>query len=62
MNYIDIPARQVLAEIQDKIIKQISEALQVSGDARRVEKLDWTEDGLRIWLKTSDEENTDSEE
>jgi len=56
MKFIDIPKQQILDEIALKIIHDFEEASSGIGIDIKIERVEWTVEGLRLWLKGDNQE------
>jgi hypothetical protein len=47
---IDVPAEIVLSNLRDEIIKGIEGSEIPNAPKIKVDRIEWTKDGLRVWI------------
>lgn len=50
MKYIDIPSEQMLPDMEAGIKEQLKDVKIPGVEDIKVEKIEWTAEGLRIWM------------
>lgn len=50
--FIDIPSDKLIPEIQKSVEEQLKQAMIPEIQVIKIEKIDWTEKGLRVWILT----------
>jgi len=50
--YVDVPADQLLPELEKGIKKQMEDVMLGEKKKVVIEKLEWTKKGIRVWIQT----------
>jgi hypothetical protein len=50
--HIDIPSDKILPKLLDSIAEQMKEVVLPGNKKMSVDKVEWTAEGLRVWIAT----------
>lgn len=50
--FIDIPSDKLLPDIRKSVEEQLKHVMLPEMGYLKIEKIDWTEKGLRVWIQT----------
>lgn len=53
MNKIEIPKDKIVKTLEVQLMKELNDAMKAMGSTERfkIEKIEWTEDGITLWTK-----------
>jgi hypothetical protein len=49
--FVDVPKKEIMDSILPELKKQIESASKATGIPLEVDRLEWTTEGMRIWMQ-----------